>query len=731
MAVNLSVLSSFDASGLNKAQSELDKLQASVSGGMDSLLSSSKLMGGAIIAAAAAAGAALYAMGSQITGAYDNIRVKTGATGEALDAFKGDVRAIVDTIPASFGEAGNAVATFATKLGLSGPQLQDLSKQVIELSRITKTDLGANLDSVAKVMQNFSVGADKQSASLDFLFRASQNSGVGVGQLAASMADTGVQLRAMGFDFNQAASLIATMGKAGIDVSSMMPALNKALASAAKEGKSASEVFSDTFNTIKNAPDSITAAQAALEVFGAKGGVKVAQMIREGKLSYDDMLATITGGTDTIMAAGEDTMHFGEQFTMLKNKAMLALEPIATKLFKAVGDAVAKVIPYVQILTQWLGDHMLVVKAAAVVIGVIAVAALTAYAVAMAAAVAETMLAAAPVIIIAAAIGAMIAATIYLWTHWNQVWNWVKSHPAYAAIILILGQAIIIPILTLVAVGKFLQANWKTIWDAIQTAVQAAWGFIKPIWDAIYGFIVNYLIPYFQFLWTVAQAVFSGISNAISDAWNNVIKPIWDAIYGFIVNYLVPYFQFLWEVVSAVWGAISNAISIAWGTISTVFDWITGGVSSIVGIFSGLGLSIGWALGGIADLIKSPFQSAFNGIVDAWNNTLGGLHFTIPSWVPVFGGDGFTVPKLNHWYHAGGVVDGPLGSNVPAMLQAGEMVLTQRQQASLLNGNAGNTAVYNINVNVSATADKASIGQSIVESIAAYERRSGRGWRAA
>jgi hypothetical protein len=34
-----------------------------------------------------------------------------------------------------------------------------------------------------------------------------------------------------------------------------------------------------------------------------------------------------------------------------------------------------------------------------------------------------------------------------------------------------------------------------------------------------------------------------------------------------------------------------------------------------------------------------------------------------------------------------------------------------------------------INVNVSPTADKASIGQTIVEAISSYERRSGPGWR--
>ena len=44
-----------------------------------------------------------------------------------------------------------------------------------------------------------------------------------------------------------------------------------------------------------------------------------------------------------------------------------------------------------------------------------------------------------------------------------------------------------------------------------------------------------------------------------------------------------------------------------------------------------------------------------------------------------------------------------------------------------MNASAG--ATYNINVNVAPTADKAAVGQSIVEAISSYERRSGAGWR--
>ena len=82
----------------------------------------------------------------------------------------------------------------------------------------------------------------------------------------------------------------------------------------------------------------------------------------------------------------------------------------------------------------------------------------------------------------------------------------------------------------------------------------------------------------------------------------------------------------------------------------------------------------------------------------------------------------------------GGIFNAAMGGGSGlAVLHDNEMVLNADQQRGLFAGKGvgGGGSVYNINVNVAAGADKAAIGQTIVESIAAYERRSGDGWRAA
>jgi hypothetical protein len=58
------------------------------------------------------------------------------------------------------------------------------------------------------------------------------------------------------------------------------------------------------------------------------------------------------------------------------------------------------------------------------------------------------------------------------------------------------------------------------------------------------------------------------------------------------------------------------------------------------------------------DALYAVFKFLFNGIAMMWNNTIGKLHFSIPSWVPLIGGKGFDVPDIP-MLADGGIVTGP------------------------------------------------------------------------
>ena len=658
MSVLIDVVSKFNDAGIDKARKELDKLSESTATTSQRMMKGAAVAGAAILSGATAIGVGLYAIGSQFDDAFDTIRVGTGATGDALEGLKNDMKAVASAVPTSFGDAGTAVAELNTRLGLTGAPLQTMSQQMLELSRITKSDLQGNLTAVSAVMQNFGISSEQQSSKLDLLFRASQNSGLSVQELGAQMSDAGVVLRELGMGFDQSAALLATLGKAGVNVGDVMPAMSRALATAAKEGKDASTVFSDTFAAIKNAPSDVAASGVALEVFGARAGPKLAALIREGKLSYEDMMASIADG-DSIMKAGADTQDFAEKLTTLKNRVFLAIEPIATRVFNAIGDAVEKLSPKIEELTKWMTENGDAVKIAAGIIGGIALVAIGAYTVSMAAAAAATIAAAAPILAIIAVIAALVAGVIYAY---NNI-DWFRN-----------------------AVD--------TAWDVIQQAVSDAWNnVIKPVWEAISWYIENILIPYYKILWNIVKTAFENISERIMWAWNTVIKPVWDAIYWYITNILIPYFKMIWEIVSTVFNAAGSIISFVWGNvISPAFERIKSGINILIDVFGTIKGALESAFSTIFDIITWPFRTAFNFIADAWNNTVGKLSFQAPDWVPFVGGKGFSMPKLPT-FASGGIFEAPTpGGAGLALLHDGEMILNARQQQQMLAG--GDVNVY-------------------------------------
>jgi TP901 family phage tail tape measure protein len=675
MSVNLNVISQFDAKGLNRAQSELDKLAASTSSISTKLSGAAKVAGAGILVGAGAVAAGLFAIGSSFDEAFDNIRIGTGATGPALEALQADMKAVAGAVPASFGDAGKAVTVFSQKLGLTGAPLQTLSSQVLELSRMTGTDLGGNLTAVTDVFNNFGVGAGEQSGKLDLLFRASQASGVSVAELAGTMSGAGVVLREVGLSFDQSAGFLATLAKAGVDAGDVMPALSKSLATAAKQGKDASSVFTDTFNAIKGAPDDVAGAGVALDVFGAKAGPKLAALIREGKLSYEEMTAAIAGGGETILGASADTQDFAEKLTMLKNRVFLAIEPIATKVFNAIGEAMDKLGPKVDEVSDFFSRHMDVVKQVAFVIGTLAVIAIGAYTYAMIQAAIATVLALSPIYLIIAAVVAVVAVLLVVWNNWDTIWKWIMEHKAYAAIIAILAGPIVIPILAIVGIIKWLQANWETVWSVIQTVTSVAVDLTVTYFTA--------LIEYVKFMWNI--------------------------------------FQILSDVVQNVFSAIVSVISGAAGAIGTIFGYIVGAVQTAIDFFLNIPNLIGGIGSGIANAIGDGFKAA-------WNSIAGLINAAIPDNVGFGFGPEIDLPDNPvPTFAKGGIFNAAMnGGSGLAVLHDNEMILNPQQQKALFGGNGlGGGGPVNVTINM----PPGSNGADVVNAIKRYEKTNGTSWR--
>jgi hypothetical protein len=112
--------------------------------------------------------------------------------------------------------------------------------------------------------------------------------------------------------------------------------------------------------------------------------------------------------------------------------------------------------------------------------------------------------------------------------------------------------------------------------------------------------------------------------------------------------------------------------------------------------------------------IFNIYKTLFNGIAKLWNNTIGKLEFTIPSWVPLIGGEGFSVPSIP-MLADGGIVTGPTLAMIGERGPEAVIPLSGR------NSGMGN---YTININ-GGLGSSAEIGTAVVNAIRAFNRQNG------
>jgi hypothetical protein len=337
-------------------------------------------------AAAAAAGVGALAVGAFKLGesfdsAYDTIRVTTGKTGKSLAGLKKDFKAVVQDVPTDFESAATAVGKLNQRTGQTGKGLQRLAEQELELSRITKTDLGENIAASTRLFRDWSIPTRKQATTLDEMFRAAQATGIGVTDLMEKVVQFGSPLRQLGFNLDQTTALFGEFERAGVVTETVLPGLKLALKGYALAHKDPQKALIETIRRIKESSTAADANSIAFKTFGARAGPDLAAAIREGHFDLDKLIKLIAGGKDTIRGAAADTADFAEKWKVFSNRMKVLAEPAVSALFTAISTLATPalkglsdfmtntVIPGLKTLKKWWDDNKTSVGELASILG--------------------------------------------------------------------------------------------------------------------------------------------------------------------------------------------------------------------------------------------------------------------------------------------------------------------------------------------------------------------------
>lgn len=591
-----------DLSPFEKALLQANKSARQFAGEVTSL---GKTLSASITVPLTAAAAAAVASSETIDDAMDRIRIGTGATGDDLEKLGDTFRNVFGEMPESAEQVSTAIADLNTRLNLSGDDLQAMTTQMLELARVSGSEVGPLIEGSAKAFQNWGVATGDQSRELDFLWKVVQSTGIGIEELTGTMASSGSTLRATGLDFETAASLIGQFRKAGVDSGTVIAGLTKGATAFAKEGQSMADGLRATVEQIKGAVSPSEAAQIAVDKFG-KSGIAMADAIRKGALDIDSFLATLRNSPETIHKAAQDTAGLGEAFNTLKNKVTLALEPLGvaiTKVMIDLANIAGKIVDNVlNPLMQAFGRLPDPVQSAVVVMGGVVAAIgpvlialggmISTFAAVSTALVGVKATAAASLAslttLFPSAAGAVAAATSGIGTAFASISGIAASVVAGVGGIAASLASFALPAAAAVAAIALIVYNWDTLKGAMIKGAQAITTGLSAAWSAVSS---------------GASSAWSGIKSVVSSAVNSVLDiarsmgsalvaaakaamgPYYDTVAGGI-GQVASYANQQWESLKA--GASSFASSIA----SSMSNALASVSSSVAGMIAKFGEAI-------------------------------------------------------------------------------------------------------------------------------------------
>jgi hypothetical protein len=188
--------------------------------------------------------------------------------------------------------------------------------------------------------------------------------------------------------------------------------------------------------------------------------------------------------------------------------------------------------------------------------------------------------------------------------------------------------------------------------------------------------------------------------------------------------------QFVQTVFGSLIGIIRGIVDIVAGILTGKWDRVWEGAKRVIvalrDLIGGIGSYIVQTLGNYVAAIGTAAaaigRAIANGLISAWNALDVAVGpWSIPSWIPVVGGNTFHIPDLFPdiaLLGKGGIV------RRPTLAVVGE----RGPEAVTPLGQFGSTYVINIETGIG---DPVRIGAAVVDAISAFERANGRRWRTA
>ncbi|TFJ71878.1 phage tail tape measure protein [Carnobacterium maltaromaticum] len=296
--------------------------------------------------------AGLSAFGT-VDEAMDTIIVKTGATGDAADNLTDSFKKVAGNTHLDIQTVGEAVGEVNTQFGFLDEQLESSTDYMLKFAEINGTDVSQSAINAKKAIEAYGLSNEDLNMVLDTTTKAAQDTGQSVDTLFDRAVAGAPQIKQLGLSFGEGVTLMGQFEKQGVDSSAALGSMSKATAVYAKEGKTLSQGMGELQDKIKNATSETEAINLAGEVFGNRGGAKMADAIRRGVFNLEDLATTAEGSVGVVGDTFEATQDPIDKAQQAMNQATLALADVGAAVQVALLPTFEKAIELLGKFKEW------------------------------------------------------------------------------------------------------------------------------------------------------------------------------------------------------------------------------------------------------------------------------------------------------------------------------------------------------------------------------------------
>ncbi len=304
---------------------------------------------------------AVYELVNDFSEAESAIVKETGSSGEALDSLtESMMNAYAASKSGSLDDTAGAIGEINTRLGLTDGELTTVTGQFLDFANITGTNVVGSIQKVTKIMNKWGVEGNEVENTLDKLAYAGQISGISVDTLSNNLITGAASFQEMGLSLENTISMLAQFELYGINGTTAIIAMRTAVKNFSQNGLDAQTALQSVISEIANMENATDATTLAIETFGSRAGVDMANAIRSGAITVDTLNNSLDVAQGTLSRTAASAQTLDQKWTQASNNIKSAFTKAIQPTLDGISSAFASV---VNNIGTFLNEHPAVTKA--------------------------------------------------------------------------------------------------------------------------------------------------------------------------------------------------------------------------------------------------------------------------------------------------------------------------------------------------------------------------------